>query len=345
MDHKKKNIFYELIARRDFVDWVKHPSGKRNYFWQKWIQEHPACHEDFLKAREFVGRLQVNQHQLDELALDSILDKVVAADKELPKRDFFTKGHGYFGQWLKVAAILFFCLISALIGGKVITDPEVTPQQEITWKSVENPRGRKSTVNLPDGTVVHLNYESKLEFPEQFDADRRVVKLDGEAFFDVTHAPSHPFIVQTDGVETQVLGTSFNVKAPKYSHGTEVSLVTGKVKVKLNDLKEHLLAPGQQLTYDDQSGLLSRRNFDVSQVTAWKEGVMIFIDTGFEEFIDKLSKWYGVDFQIYGSTPENWKVNGRYENEKLEDILTGMQFMYDVKFKIDGNNVTLKFTP
>ncbi|GGF33109.1 FecR family protein [Echinicola rosea] len=345
MDHKSENIFYELIARRDFVDWVKHPSGERNYFWQKWIKEHPDDQESFLKAREFVERLQVKQHHLDGAELDSMLDKVIAADGPPSVRATFSKAQGFFGQWLKVAAILVLCLMLALISGEVLMETEVISPQEITWKSAENPRGRKSKINLPDGTIVHLNYESKLVFPEQFAASRRIVQLDGEAFFEVAHDARRPFIVQTEGMETQVLGTSFNVKAPKYSDGTEVSLVTGKVRVKLDNLKEQLLAPGEQITYHAQSGVFSRRNFNIAQVTAWKEGVIIFTDTDFEAFIDKLSKWYGVDFQVYGSTPKNWKVNGRYENEKLEDILTGMQFMYDVKFQIDGKNVTLKFDP
>lgn len=345
MDQHKENIFYELITRKDFVDWVKYPAGDRNQFWQKWMQEHPHHQEEFLKAKEFVQRLQIQQYQLDEATLDGILDKVVAADEKHVKGHLPTHRKAFFGQWLKVAAILVFCLLIALIGGKVIIDPPIGPKQEITWKTTENPRGRKSTIHLQDGTVVHLNYESNLTFPAHFEPHQRRVILNGEAFFEVSHDPSRPFIVQTTGMETQVLGTSFNIKAPKYSHNTEVSLVSGKLKVKGDHLTEHFLTPGQQLSYNDQSGLLKKRPFEVSLVTAWKEGVMIFTDTGFEEFIDQLSKWYGVDFQVYGDTPKDWKVNGRYENEKLEDILTGMQFMYDLKFRIDGQNVTLKFSP
>lgn len=342
MEIDKNKIFYQLIANKDFVHWVNDPKQEGNSFWQTWLQEHPQYSKDFLKAKEFVQRLQFSQHSLAEDELEEMLGKVIAED------DGGIKGIQYPGrnnsrQWLKVAAILVFSVMTAMIAGEFLEVSMEPVQQEIAWKVTENPRGRKSMITLPDGTLVHLNYESRLQFPEHFEGDNREVILEGEAFFEVTHDASRPFKVKTGGLETVVLGTSFNVWSPKYSNETKVSLVNGKVKVHVPDKKDHFLSPGEELEYNIQNEQITTRTFDISQVTAWKEGVMIFEDTEFNEFVDKLSKWYGVNFQIYGNTPNDWKINGRYENEKLEDILTGLQFMYDVKYKMDGKNITLKF--
>ncbi|GAB3649426.1 FecR domain-containing protein [Echinicola sediminis] len=342
MDSDKNKIFYQLIAKKDFVDWVKNPKGAASVFWQKWLQQHPQHTGEFLQAKEFVQRLQFGKHELAEDELEDMLNKVIAAEDGLGKPRSYSSQRP-FGQWLKVAAILVFSVMIALIAGEFLDVSMKPVEEEIAWNVSENPRGRKSVLTLPDGTVVHLNYESKLQFPEHFEGDHRQVVLEGEAFFDVTHDPSKPFMVKAGDMETVVLGTSFNVRASKFSHETKVSLVEGKVKVRVPNNPDHFLSPGEQLKYDVRQEQIAIGPFDISRVTAWKEGVIIFEDTAFDEFVDRLSKWYGVDFQIYGSTPKDWKVNGRYKNEKLEDILIGLQFMYDVKYKIEGKNVTLKF--
>ncbi|WP_200974928.1 FecR family protein [Echinicola sp. 20G] len=344
MSKDHKHIFYQLIARRDFVDWVHEPVGERNSFWEKWLQEHAEQKDEFLKAKEFVERLHLPQHTLEEDELDDLLSRVVAVDHRPNKPANDSRNIPHSRQWLRVAAILLFSLMVALLADKVIAPfQEETILEEVAWKSAENPRGRKSIIVLPDGSKVHLNYESKLRFPEHFNTKEREVILEGEAFFEVTHDASRPFTVTTGSLQTQVLGTSFNVKSDKYTSDVKVSLVTGKVKVRMPDLPDNILVPGEELQYQEQEKNYSKSEFDVQAVTAWKDGVIVFKDTQFEAFIDRLGKWYGVDFQVYGETPKDWKINGRYENEKLEDILTGLQFMYDVKYKIDDKNVTLKF--
>ena len=200
---------------------------------------------------------------------------------------------------------------------------------------------------MPDGTQVNLNYESQLKFPKVFEGEIRKVELIGEAFFEVVKNDTLPFIVQTGDVETEVLGTSFNIRSYGSGQHAEVSLVTGKVKINyLNDPinKESThLSPGEQLSYNRNSGQAIKSTFDLEEVIAWKEGIILFKDAGFEEFIDQLERWYGVDFQIYGTPSKKWKVNGRYENEKLDDILTGLNFVYGLEYKIQGKNVVLKF--
>ncbi|MDN3669325.1 DUF4974 domain-containing protein [Echinicola jeungdonensis] len=343
MKQKQSEIFQQLISRKDFVDWVKHPNGDRNQFWDKWQKEHPEDISALREAREFVLRLSFQQNHMENEELEGMLGKIIAKDS--PKEVKGNMGHLYrepVFQWAKVAAILLICLLGSYIIQN-LTFSSLPHEEVMAWKSVKNPRGQKSKVSLPDGTLVHLNYESELRFPEQFSGSIREVELIGEGFFEVEHDEDRPFIVKTGDLKTEVLGTTFNVNAIPHSSQTRVSLVSGKVKVKAKNKKAEFLSPGEELRFQKISGKSSKGHFNVEQVISWKDGVILFQDASFEEFVKRLSKWYGVDFQVYGDTPKNWKVNGRYENEKLEEILEGLQFVYDLKYKIDGKNVTIKF--
>ncbi len=314
------------------------------------MAEHPDKIPDLQKAREFIERMRFNQAQLSASELDLLLGDIIADDEaSLPPVIEKTRKSRYaVNQWLKIAAILLLSLLSAVVINDFAPEEEQVESlpTAVEWRTVENPKGRKSKVTLPDGTRVNLNYASKLTFPKAFEGQVREVELVGEAFFDVVPNDTMPFLVRTGELTTEVLGTSFNIRFFDGETETDISLVSGKVKV--NHVKDKRsptateLSPGEQFSYDRNSGKAVTTNFDVEKITAWKEGTIIFEDTGFKEFIDQLENWYGVNFQLYGNPPQNWKVNGRYQNQKLDDILTGLNFVYGLEYKIQGKNVILK---
>jgi ferric-dicitrate binding protein FerR (iron transport regulator) len=123
-------------------------------------------------------------------------------------------------------------------------------------------------------------------------------------------------------------------------------LVSGKVKIKksMDTSEEGLiyLLPGQELIYNKNTHETRVEKFDVQRTLAWKDGIIIFKDAGFEEMIIQLERWYGVDFQIHGKPSKIWNINGRYQNEKLENILISLNFVYDLEYDIQGKNITLK---
>lgn len=351
MKEDGSDIFHHLITDKGFLEWVKKPNDHNNYFWRKWMEEHPENISDVKKAREFIERLHFRKKQLSPNELDDLLGKVIANEVPVYRPVARKPNPGlwpFFEQWFRVAAILLISVMAAFFLNGILKEVQEEPAGvQVEWVTLENPKGRKSKVTLPDGTKVNLNYESRIKFPEAFTGDRRKVELMGEAFFEVVPNDTTPFIVQTNAIETEVLGTSFNIKSFEGEKETEVSLVTGKVKVThpqggAEIKKITHLSPGDRLTYNRHSGEGVKGTFDVEKTISWKEGVILFKDAGFEEFIDQLERWYGVDFQIYGSPSGKWKVNGRYQNEKLDDILTGLNFVYDMEYKIQGKNVILK---
>lgn len=345
------DIFHHLITHKGFLDWVQKPNDESSYFWKKWMEKHPQNISDLKKAREFIERMHFRKEQLSPNELDDLLGKVIGNEVPVYRPIARKPNPGlwpFFGPWLRVAAILLISVMAVFFLNGILKEVQEEPVGvQVEWVTLENPKGRKSKVTLPDGTKVNLNYESRLIFPKAFTGDYRKVELIGEAFFEVVPNDTIPFIVQTNAIETEVLGTSFNIRSFEGEQETDISLVTGKVKVnQINggaEIKEIThLSPGEQLTYNRNSGQMVKGPFEVERVTAWKEGVILFKDAGFEEFINQLEKWYGVDFQIHGTPSNKWMINGRYQHEKLGDILMGLNFVYDIEYKIQGKNVILK---
>lgn len=347
MNNQQVDIFFHLISNRDFRDWVQHPDKERDRYWKKWMEANPEKIDDLKKAREFLERLTFKTDQLQAGELDDILLKIVAGESS--PRQSEKQGRVLRSRQtalLKIAAAFVVFLISVWLIRQVAVDSDTGPSQElVAWKTIDNPKGKKSKITLPDGSQVDLNYESSLRFPNVFEGGVRKVELIGEAFFDVKHNDSLPFIVVTGEIETVVLGTTFNIRSKADDLETDVSLVTGKVQVNYSGNAEETtrfeLFPGEQLSVHKQTKMVEKRPFDIQRVTAWKDGIILFHDAEFEEFIDQLERWYGVNFQIHGIAPANWKINGRYHDEKLEDILLGLSFVYNLDYKIQDKNVIL----
>lgn len=353
MKENDSNIFRYLISHGGFRNWVQDPDEESNYFWRRWIDEHPEDISEINRAREFILRLRFQQRRMSSEELDELLGKVLA-DESSPFGKRSARPALY--AWQKVAAVFLLGVASMVCLHEPLSKEKpkllsqtneslvFTPSARVTVRTAD---GERSEVTLPDGTKVNVSYESTLKFPRQFDGCVRKVELVGEAFFRVVHNDSIPFIVEAGGVETRVLGTSFNIRSLEGSSETEISLVTGKIKVSRADHQSpgeaRYLSPGEQLKYSRRTGRMTIKSFDVATTTAWKDGILVFQDAGFDEFIDRLGKWYGVNFQIYGKPSVAWKVNGRYHDEKLEDILSGLKFIYGLDYRIQGKNVLLKF--
>jgi ferric-dicitrate binding protein FerR (iron transport regulator) len=347
------SIFHYLISHGGFRNWVQNPDEESNYFWRRWIDEHPENISDINRAKEFILRLRFRQSEMSSDELDELLGKVLADESSPLETRMETPPAQW---WQKVAAIFLLgiaasvCIHEPLSPEKPVLISQIQETKEVlspTVAVVHTGDGERSEVTLPDGTKVNVSYQSTLRYPRQFDTCVRRVELVGEAFFQVVHNDSVPFIVEAGGVETRVLGTSFNINSPEGGFETEISLVTGRIRVTRagdqfpSDTK--YLSPGQQLEYSRRTGRMTVKSFDVITTTAWKDGILVFKDAGFDEFIERLGKWYGVEFQVYGRPTTGWKVNGRYHGEKLEDILSGLKFIYGLDYRIQGKNVLLKF--
>ena len=276
-----------------------------------------------------------------ESILKEIKDELLFSDiatEEIPVA-YTTKSKSL--QFLRVAASV--CLI-AMASWLLYTNLNQTRNQDLVsidkWKEYETHRGQTRTVSLPDGSEIKLNVSSKIRFQNDFlNGAIRKISLEGEAFFDVAKMPNKPFVVLAKGVETSVLGTSFNIEAYDKDEYLRVAVVTGKVKVSEVEGKDQIyLEPDEMATWGNNS--IEKSTYDPGLVLGWTERSLVFKKASFEEVIEELENWYDVDFEIIGNISSD-EYDGVHHNESLETLLTGLSFAGNFKYKMEEKKITI----
>ena len=196
------------------------------------------------------------------------------------------------------------------------------------------PFGEQQTLELADGSVVRLSAGSSLTYPETFRNDLREVSLTGEAFFEVQSNEDAPFVVTSHGLQTKVLGTSFNINAQEEE--ITVTLVEGKVAVLTQD-NEDTLAPGQQITYDPTTNNLTKTNVDTHLELAWLDGVLYFENTPLDEVMATLSRWYDADITFSNDQLAQCNISGKFKEDALVNVLEGLKFLINIDYDISAS--------
>jgi len=153
------------------------------------------------------------------------------------------------------------------------------------------PKGKRTFVTLADGTQMWVNAGSTVVYPVSFTGNKREIFVEGEIFLAVTPDKDKPFIVKTNEMNIEVLGTQFNVSAYKTDDMQHVILVEGKVEVKLPDKSKHIMTPNQQLTCKENSWEV--HDIDNLNYLAWRHGYYQYNDQTIAEIIKSLTKYYG----------------------------------------------------
>jgi transmembrane sensor len=234
-----------------------------------------------------------------------------------------------FPYWRMVASFIFLLGLGYLLF--------ITPKQEAAPVLVERITGerQKAVISLQDGSKVHLNVNSSIRFPEEFALDSRMIELEGEAFFEVVPDVNRPFIVESQGVKTRVLGTSFNVKATK---GTDVEVMvkTGKVAVfqgMVNEEQQLVLSPSQLAKVDPSNREMSVQEVDIEDYLTWRSEKIAFDLVPFTEVMNRLGKVYNLDIQVEGITGEECLIKATYSNRSLYTVLLGLKNLVDFDYE------------
>lgn len=222
----------------------------------------------------------------------------------------------------------------------------VTHTSEPTGSSViavAVPRGKDCNITLPDGTKVWLNAESKLEFPQTFSKAHRIVKLCGEAYFDVPHNKKCPFIVKTDKLVTTVTGTAFNICAYATTTRPEVVVVDGSVKVTNNKAtRSQNLHQGQMAGLNEQGAFLLS-NVDTYPYTQRKDGFFYFDNKTLLDIMVELGRWYNKTVIFENEEAMNIRLHFVAErDETLRQIIENLSEMDGIGIATKDNEIIVK---
>ncbi|TRX61692.1 DUF4974 domain-containing protein [Fulvivirga sp. M361] len=339
----------DFILNPEFKSWVIEPTPESNEFWQIWLKNHPKQKETFLIAKELVQNIEFKEFKATDEVKDKVLNSVLrnSGSKNTPSN--FRK-HKAPGKLLfKIAASLVLIVsIYFLIESYNLTNtgsPVVV--KSLIYK--ENPAGRKSQIFLPDGSMVWLNSASSIEYVANFSGDKRIVKLKGEAYFNVVKDGERPFIVESGEMSVTALGTAFNVKAFEEDNAAKVVLVEGKVKVERPTAQSKaqeaaFLDPGEFLLYNKRDKKSIKGKADINATMAWKNGVILFERASFTEVISKLERWYGVSFKIQNERKKGvWDYSSEFDNQSLDNVLKSLSYTKNFEYQIHKDTVKIKF--
>ncbi|MBN2273654.1 MAG: DUF4974 domain-containing protein [Bacteroidales bacterium] len=226
-----------------------------------------------------------------------------------------------------------------------VSDPVNPEPAELVYNQLETPRGGEYTLILPDGSKVILNSQTRLRFPVQFAGNSRLVELEGEAFFEVTTNTDRPFIVRTNGVTTTVYGTSFNISAYRDDLFIQTTLVKGSVGFSTDDddeQREYKLEPGQQACYNRSEKSVETKEVNAQQVIAWTEGLFVFEHEPLSQIMQKLSRWYDVEYEFKDESLGQETFTGDLERYvEISTILNMISIASDVEFRTEGKKIVI----
>lgn len=189
-------------------------------------------------------------------------------------------------------------------------------------------------LKLDDGTLVHINNNTRVIYPEHFGKNKREVIIDGEAYFMVAHDDTRPFIVHTPQGDVRDYGTEFFVSTNQLS--TTVALVSGKVSVTPRGGSERMMSPGQEASLTDSG--LSIAAQDMTAYKAWNTGTFLFHDQTLENILDVASRWYNVDVRFAEPELRSIRFTGSFDRyDRIAPMLDAICGVTGLKWKIkDG---------
>lgn len=201
---------------------------------------------------------------------------------------------------------------------------------------VSTPAATTTLVTLSDGTRVMLNANSTLEYPASFDdAEVREVRLKGEAHFEVTKNPHRPFVVKAGEMQTQVLGTIFDVKAYR-KDAPKVTLMEGKVKVSNADTEVEM-RPGQTATLQSDKIVVSRAS---SSVSDWLEGDFDMDQVTLAEAMSDIGAWYNKTVVFQSQANMDKLIHFRFSRRaSLQEIITALNEMGVAKVRMEKGKI------
>lgn len=233
------------------------------------------------------------------------------------------------GDTVPFGKLLFKIDQEGIISYQAKTENKNMESQLVT---LATPKGGKYQINLEDGTKVWLNAESSLIFPEHFAADRRLVQVKGEAYFEVAESKHKPFIVEGNGFGVRVLGTKFNVSDRDNLHLAKVALLQGSVRL-TSKAGQTMLKPGERAKISASGVQIDQ--FDAESEIAWKNNYFIYKDENIKTIMADVAQWYDAEVIFQGNDWDDVNLKMKVSRrENIEEILSLLELTKSVKFKI-----------
>lgn len=244
---------------------------------------------------------------------------------------------------LKIAAsvaILILCVVGGYYLGEKDVSNQIITKDMLVMNQVIMGKDNKGSVTLPDGSLVWLNSNSKLIYPEKFSESARKVKLEGEGYFEVIHNSEAPFYVETPNMTVNVLGTHFDVRSYLGKDISETILISGKVEVLFPNNKESIiLKPNQKITCSKESGSFKVTDVDAPDYAIWINDKLTFTNETLSVILSRMEHWYGVEFICDKRILMNQRLSLTVRKESKDEIMKLIGLIAHIDFEIDNDKI------
>lgn len=208
-------------------------------------------------------------------------------------------------------------------------------------------KGVKGIVTLPDSSVVWLNSDTRLTYPERFTGKTREVEISGEAYFEVRSNPDTAMIVSTNkDLKIEVLGTKFLIRSYADDNDAQATLFSGSIKL-ISPSSRHSrgyikkLKPLESAIIDKNHSIRLIHNTDTLKSIAWKRGMLIFEETPIQDVLKDLERWHGTEFIIQDKSILSCKITAQFNSESIVQIMEVIKFCSPIDYKIKEKQIFL----
>lgn len=310
-------------------------SGRKEL--EEWISLSPENRKCFEEEQEIWFSAEDNEilSRYDKEKAFEVFRKRIAGASPV-------KRHQGVRRWMKYAAglvIVGVLVFTAFFYGRNKAESQFA---DIV---IEAPRGGLSRINLPDGTKVWLNSNSRISYSQGFGITDRKLRLVGEGYFEVKRNQKLPFSINSGSLLIRDLGTQFNVRNYPSDAEVEITLKEGKVAFKnLRNTKiEYSLRPNQKAVVTKVSGKVILENCDASVANQWTIGELVFSGQSMQYLIQTLERNYDVKINVANANVMKCHFYGDFmkQDQSLNEVLKALSSTGKFRYKIQGTHVTL----
>ena len=321
----------------------KADSGDLDLF-NKWLVQSDYNDREFKTLRtiwEKTGSIKSPLPPNPDLMWNSIKEKINNSQLALKE--------GFDFSWIiKIAAVILVALSGIIFYNHIRESSAGNKKEQISdfksekianYKLIAH-NGEKITCVLPDSSVVHLNSESQLDYPEYFSGNIRIVNLTGEAYFSVKHDKNRPFIVKTGNSQVTVTGTEFNIR--NRNNNTKIVVAKGSVNVlSLNSRKQENLKKGEMVQLDNSGNITLPVQVNLKYYLAWRENKLAFKRTPLKEVMAEIERTYNVKSEFLNNSSKNRTITGIFETDSLERVLSVLSLTLDLNISQKGTKIII----
>jgi len=325
-----------------FISWVTNPDNKKDLFWNQFLAAHPEKQEELNQASRIIKAYRKQDTSFNTQNQASVWNRIEASlQPQIRNQEKVVN----LRQLSRIAAIL---LIATAIA--------ITFWQFNKHVIISTNFGEVRTVILPDSSEVTLNNKSSLSYYSGWRFHAREVWLNGEALFKVKHLnvdtlnikPSEKFLVHSNGINIEVLGTTFNVKTRHET--TDISLINGKIKVDyLNNSsaqnESHIMKPGDYLAFNHKRIVNAEVLKNPAKITLWTSRQLVFNNPDLNKIIATLQDEYGYHVNLSDPAIKNLKIQGEIKVPTVKELLETISTTLHLQITQHNKNITISNKP